>query len=217
MAKVTGGRRPLSRDRVLKAALALADSEGIEALSMRRLGQQLHVEAMSLYKHVAGKEEILDGITELVMAEVEVPSGAHPWREAVGRSAASMHRALLRHPWAAVVIESRRHPGPARLRYLDAMVGVLRSAGFSVPDVARAFLTIDALVYGHALQLTSAPYDGESAAEVAEELVRDQFAGVYPNLVAMGEMVMAGPVPDELNFGLDLVLDGLERHLAAAR
>ncbi len=211
------GRRPLSRDRVLKAAIDLADAEGIAALSMRRLGQELRVEAMSLYKHVSGKEEILDGITELVMAEVDVPSAALPWRESVRRAATSLHRALLRHPWAGAVLESRVHPGPARLRYLDAMIGVLRTAGFSLPDVTRAFLAIDSIVYGHALQLASLPYGEEAAPDAAAALAQAPVAQAFPNLVAMAEMAMGGPVPTDLDFGLDLVLDGLERHLAANR
>jgi AcrR family transcriptional regulator len=212
-------RRPLSRDRVLATALVIADADGIDALSMRRLGQVLRVEAMSLYKHVAGKEAILDGMTELVMAEVEVPSPDLPWREALRRGATSTHAALVRHPWAAGVLESRLHPGPLRLRYLDAMVGVMRGAGFAIEDCARAFMALDALVYGHALQLASFPFTAEDAPQVAERMSAEAFEGVYPNLVAMAAMAAKGPgaVPLELDFGLDILLDGLERHLAAAR
>src|SRR5512135_2598140 len=121
----TPARLPLSRERVLRAALALADEGGVEAVSMRRLGLALGVEAMSLYKHVADKEAILDGIADLVMDEVEVPSRDLHWRTSIRRSAISAHEALRRHPWAGVVLESRLNPGPARLRYLDAVVGVL--------------------------------------------------------------------------------------------
>ena len=123
-------RVPLSRERILDAALALADEGTVEAVSMRRLGQVLGVEAMSFYKHVADKKAILDGILDLVMDEVEVPSPDLDWRTSVRRSAISVHAALRRHPWAGLVMESRLNPGPARLRYLGAVVGVLRGAGF---------------------------------------------------------------------------------------
>ena len=208
-------RAPLTRERVLRAALDLADQGGIDAVSMRKLGQVLGVEAMSLYKHVANKDEILDGIADLVAAEIEMPDPAAPWREAVRRSALSTYRALLRHPWAAAVLESRVNPGPVRLRYLDAMVGVLRGAGFSLGDVARGFMYVDSLVYGHALTVSSWPFDVGNDPEAAEAMVRDHFADAYPNLVAMGELAMAeaGAMPTDVEFGLDLILDGLERLL----
>jgi AcrR family transcriptional regulator len=208
-------RRKLSRDGILAKALALADAEGIDALSMRSLGQALGVEAMSLYRHVAGKEDILDGIADLVMLEVDVPSLDVPWRAAVRGSAISAHHALLRHPWASAVLESRRNPGPARLGYLDAMVTVLRSAGFSLPDVARAFGAIDSHVYGFTLQVLAWPFDvNESPEEVADAAVR--LGDTYPGLHALADLALSGPgVPVEIEFGLDLILDGLERRLAS--
>ncbi|MGZ8719657.1 MAG: TetR/AcrR family transcriptional regulator, partial [Aeromicrobium sp.] len=151
--------RKLSRERILEAALRVADEEGLDALSMRRLGQTLGVQAMSLYKHVADKEDIFDGISDLVMLEVEVPDRALPWRTALHQSATSMHHALLRHPWASVVLESRRNPGPARLRYLDTVVSILLGAGFPPDDVTRAFLALDSHVYGFTLQVVSSPFD----------------------------------------------------------
>src|SRR3990172_10885512 len=128
-------RRPLSRDRVLRSAIRLADEGGLESVSMRRLGQALGVEAMSLYKHVANKDDILDGIADLVMGDFEVPSGDVDWKTAVRRGAISAHQVLLRHPWASSLIESRLNAGPARLRYVDAMIGVLSAAGFAMPLV----------------------------------------------------------------------------------
>lgn len=208
-------RRKLSRDGILAAALTLADAEGIDALSMRRLGQALDVEAMSLYKHVSGKEDILDGIADLVMLEVDAPSLDVPWRTAVRGSAISAHQALLRHPWASAVLESRRNPGPARLGYLDAMITVLGSAGFSLPDVARAFGAIDSHIYGFTLQVLSWPFDvRESPDEVAA--MAAWFGDAYPGLHAMADLALAEPgVPVEIEFGLDLILDGLERRLAS--
>ena len=202
-------RIPLSRERVLRAALALADEHGLEAVSMRRVGQALNVEAMSLYKHVADKEAILDGIVDLVMDEVEVPDPALPWREAIRRSAISIHRALRRHPWAGLLMESRLNPGPARLRYLDAFVGVLRGAGFDVPTVSRAFMALDSHTYGFTMQELALPFDSVGAPELAV-----MMAGAfepYPNLVAMAELAMTGGPMLDFEFGLDLLLDGLER------
>jgi AcrR family transcriptional regulator len=211
----SAGRRspriPLSRERVLHAALALADEGGVEGVSMRRLGQVLGVEAMSLYKHVTDKEAILDGIADLVMDEVEVPSPDLDWRTAVRRSAISAHEALRRHPWAGAVLESRLNPGPARLRYLDAVVGVLRNAGFDTPTVARALMALDSHTYGFTMQELAMPFDAASAAGIAEDLALRVFEDTYPNLLAMAELAMSGAQLLDFEFGLDLLLDGLER------
>ena len=204
-------RVPLSRERVLRAALALADGGGAEAVSMRRLGQALGVEAMSLYKHVADKEAILDGISDLVMEEVLVPSAGPGWRASVRRSAISAHEALKRHPWAGIVLESRLNPGPARLRYLEAVVGVLRGAGFDTMTVAHAFMALDSHTYGFTMQELALPFDAASAPGVAEELAARVFADAYPNLLAMAELAMSGAPMLDFEFGLDLLLDGLER------
>lgn len=205
---------PLSRDRVIAAALRVADAEGIDALSMRRLGQELDVEAMSLYKHVAGKEDILDGIVDLVMAEVPLPSPDEPWRSGVRRGALGLHASLLRHPWAVSVIETRRTPGPTRLRYLDTVVGLLRAAGFDVQGVARAFMAIDALVYGFTIQMLSFPLDLQAEADEAAAMMRDVFADGYPNLVDMAmEVASSRGFALDLGFSLDLLLDGLARTL----
>lgn len=205
-------RTPLTRERILRAALQLADERGLEGVSMRKLAEVLRVEAMSLYKHVGGKEDILDGIADLVMLEVEVPANDVDWKTAIRRSAISIHEALLRHPWAGGVLESRLNPGPARLRYLDAVVGVLREAGFSVPTVARAFMALDSHTYGFTLQQTSWPFDTADGPEIAAAAAKT-FAGAYPNLLAMADLAMAGPdaMPIDFEFGLDLILDGLER------
>jgi AcrR family transcriptional regulator len=206
---------PLSRERVIEAALRVADAEGIDAVSMRRLGQELDVEAMSLYKHVAGKEDILDGLVDLVMAEVPPPSPDDPWRSGVRRASLDLHTALLRHPWAVPVIETRRTPGPTRLRYLDTVVGLLLGAGFDTPGVGEAFMAIDSLVYGFTMQQLSFPLDLETDTDEAAAMARDVFAVGYPNLVRMAEAVATGPgLRLDLAFSLDLLLDGLERVLA---
>jgi AcrR family transcriptional regulator len=212
-------RRPLSRDRVLRAAVRLADEGGLEAVSMRKLGQVLRVEAMSLYKHVASKDDILDGIADLVIGDFEVPSGDVDWKTAIRRSAISAHQVLLRHPWASSLIESRVNAGPARLRYLDAVIGVLSAAGFEMPTVSRAVMALDSHTYGFVLQEIAWPFDVEKGPEAAATFERGLPPGDYPNLAAMARMVTTTPggAPVDFEFGLDLILDGLERLADTAR
>ena len=150
-------RRPLTRERVLRAAVALADRHGVESLTMRRLGGKLGVEAMALYKHVANKDEILDGIAELVVGEIEIPAAGSEWRTAMRQRAVSARRVLKRHPWAIGLMESRGSSGPATLRYVDAVLGTLRGGGFSVEMATHAFWLLDSYVYGHVIQEISLP------------------------------------------------------------
>lgn len=215
MAAETARREPLTRDRILEAALVLADENGLEAVSMRRVGRVLGVEAMSLYKHVADKEAILDGLVDLVMAEVEVPAPGGDWRAEIRRSAVSFRAALLRHPWAAPVFESRLHPGPARLRYLDATIATLRAAGFSIEMTAQVFMALDSHTYGFVLQELAWPFDAAEAPELAAAMTRELF-DEYPGLQEMGGLAVAGGTSPDFAFGLDLLLDGLERLRAAS-
>jgi AcrR family transcriptional regulator len=212
-ARTAARRRPLSRDRVLRAAIGLANEGGLESVSMRKLGQVLRVEAMSLYKHVANKDDILDGIADLVVGDFEVPSRDVEWRTAVRRSAVSAHRVLLDHPWASSLIESRLNAGPARMGYLDAMIGVLSAAGFTMPLVIRAIMALDSHTYGFVLQEMAWSFDTENAPEMAAAFARGLPANEYPNLLAMAEMAATTPraVAADFEFGLDLILDGLER------
>jgi AcrR family transcriptional regulator len=210
-------RRPLTRDRILDAAVALADRDGIEAVTMRRLGQELDVEAMSLYKHVADKDDVLAGIADRIAASFQLPSPKRPWRSAIRECAIAAHGVLLRHPWAGPLLESQIEPGPARLAYLDAVVGVLHGAGFSLPDVAHAFGALDSHLYGFTMQVVSWPFDTEDLPDMAAEMVETLPADRYPNLIAIGAMVATSGqgIPVDFTFGLDLLLDGLERRLAA--
>jgi AcrR family transcriptional regulator len=205
-ARTATRRRPLSRDRVLRAAIRLADEGGLESVSMRKVGQALRVEAMSLYKHVASKDDF------------EVPSWDLDWKTAIRRGAISAHGVLLRHPWAGSLIESRRNAGPARLRYLDAVIGVLAGAGFTMRLVIQAVMTLDSHTYGFVLQEAAWPFDAEHAPEMAAAFARGLPAGEYPNLLAMAEMTATTPggAPVDFEFGLDLILDGLERVLRAS-
>lgn len=212
-------REPLSRERILDAAIELADRDGIGAVTMRRLGQHLGVEAMSLYKHIADKDEVLAGIADRVAGEFVRPSPDAPWRTTIRESSIAAHQVLLRHPWAGPLLESILEPGPARLAYLDAVVGTLRAAGFSLTDVASAFGALDSHLYGFTMQLVSWPFDVDDYAEVAAAMEAALDAEAYPNLAAMATMVAAADqgVPLDYTFGLDLLLDGLERRLRTTR
>jgi AcrR family transcriptional regulator len=211
-------KAPLSRQRVLDAAVALADRDGVGALSMRRLAQELGVEAMSLYHHVAGKDAILDGIVDVVFGEIELPSGDGGWKAAMRRRAISARAALRRHPWATALMESRTTPGPANLRHHDAVLGVLRNAGFSVELAAHAYSLLDAYIYGFALQESSLPFQTpEDTAEVASSIMAGFPADAFPHLteIAVEHVLQPGyDYGNEYQFGIDLILDGLERALA---
>lgn len=208
-------RPPLDRGRVLRAALALADAEGLEALSMRRLGRKLGVEAMSLYNHVADREDLLAGLVELVVGEIEV-TRAGSWKEAMRRRARSMREVFARHPWAVGLLESRKHPGPAALRYFDAVLGVLREAGFSPVLALRAFSLLDSYAYGYAIQEKSLPA-GDTPQATAEQFLQELPGESYPWLEETAARVTrSGFDPaKEFEAGLELVLDALER--ASAR
>lgn len=208
-------RAPLNSERILDAAIDLADREGIAAVTMRRLGQRLGVEAMSLYKHVADKDEVLAGIADRVASEFALPSQDADWRSSLRASSLAAHAVLLRHPWAGPLMESILEPGPARLGYLDAVVGVLRGAGFSLPEVAHAFGALDSHLYGFTMQVASWPFDADDFPEVAADMAAGLDAERYPNLMAMAMMVATEQqgVPLDFTFGLDLLLDGLERRL----
>lgn len=218
-ARATTRRRPLSRDRVLEAAVRLADRGGLDSVSMRRLGQVLRVDAMALYRHVASKDDVLDGIADLIMGEFQVPAVGVDWKAAIRRSAVSAHEVLLRHPWAGALIESRREAGPARLRYLDGVLGALAAAGFTMPEALRAIMILDSYTYGFVLQELAWPFQTDDAGELAEAFASHLPPGEYPNLLAVARMVAAEPANAEVDFGvgLDLVLDGVERLRDTAR
>jgi AcrR family transcriptional regulator len=211
-------RPPLSRERIMQAAVALADASGFESLTMRRLGEALGVEAMSLYHHVAGRDDLLDGMIDVVFAEVDLPDGELGWRAALRQRSISVRAVLSRHRWAIGRMESRTSPGPATLRQHDAVIGCFRSAGFSVPLAAHAFSAIDSYVYGFALQERSLPFDTpEETAELATVMLAQFPADEYPHLAELTSEHVLRPGYDygeEFEFGLDLVLDGLERAAA---
>jgi AcrR family transcriptional regulator len=213
-------RVPLSRERVFQAAVVLADEAGLESLTMRALGEQLGVEAMSLYHYVANKDELLDGMVEVVFSEIELPTTDVDWKTAMRRRAVSTRQALARHRWAVGLLQSRTSPGPANFRLVNAVLGCLREAGFSVENATHAYSAQDAYIYGFALQEKTLPVDtpGELA-EAADNMRRQFSAGEYPHIAeTITEHVTKSgyDFADEFEFGLDLILDGLERLRATA-
>ena len=208
-------RAPLSRERVLLEAIALADENGIGTLTMRRLADRLRVEPMSLYHHVANKDEILDGMVDVVFREIELPSTQAGWKTAMRDRATSARDALRRHPWAIGRMESRANPGPATLRHHDAVIGCLRAAGFTIELTAHAFSAIDSYVYGFAMQELNLPFSTPEETAAMALTFLDQFpAEDYPHLAELTTQHVLQPGYDygnEFEFGLDLILDGLER------
>ena len=213
----TPDRTPLSRERVLHAAVAVADAGGLAGLTIRSLAQQLGVKPMSVYHHVANKDEILDGIVDLVFSEIELPTVGGEWRAEILRRAHSARLVLRSHPWAIGLLESRTSPGPATLRHHDANIGTLRGGGFSVALTAHAYALIDSYVYGFALQEAGLPFEPDSVADVAAPMMESFETGAYPHLVELATEFVLKPGYDfgnEFDFGLGLILDGLAAALA---
>lgn len=205
-------RQPLTRDRVLDAALALADAEGLDALSMRRVAAALGVEAMSLYNHVANKDALLDGMVDRVVGEIQLPAIGGDWRAEMRRRAISAHGTLLRHPWAALLILSRINVGPMMLRCIDATVGCLREAGFSYAQADHAWNAIDSHIYGFTVQILKFPLKPEEYAPAARGYL-PLIPPELPHFRALTAEVAEGRHNGlhAFTFGLDLILDGLER------
>jgi AcrR family transcriptional regulator len=206
-------RVPLSRERVLRAAVALADQSGIESLTMRRLGQQLGVEAMSLYNHMASKDDILDGIADLVLSDIDVPPAGTDWKTAMRQRSISAHKVLLAHPWAAMLIMSRFNIGPGMTRYLDATLGRLRDGGFSIEGALDAWHTLDSHLYGFTLQQLNLPFEAGEARQVSAGVLSQLPVHEYPHVVEVITEIMRSGREENFEFGLDLILDGLERTL----
>jgi AcrR family transcriptional regulator len=211
-------RDTLNRDRVVRAAMELADERGIEAVTMRELGSRLGVEAASLYNHVAGKDDLLAGMADVALSEIEVPSGRVRWKPALRRWAASTRRLFSRHPWSAGLIEARDRTVPSRLAYVDRVLSVLLDAGFSPAVAADAVLTLDSYVYGFERQRPG-PDPVIEAAEPGEEVAREVLAsipqGAYPSAARVAALYAVKPFDHDaaFDFGLGLILDGLERTL----
>jgi AcrR family transcriptional regulator len=205
---------PLSKERVLRAGVALADREGLDALTMRRLAREVGAGAMTLYHYVANKDDLLDGMVDVVFSEIDLPAADAGWRTAMRQRAASVRRALARHPWATGLMELRTKPGPASLRHHEAVLDCMRAAGFSIADATHAYWLLDSYIYGFAIQEASLPFGTpEQLAEMAEFVLPQVPAADYPRLneAAAASLEAGYDYTDEFEFGLELILDGLER------
>ena len=205
-------RVPLSRERIVQAAIHVADREGLQALTMRRLGAELGVEAMAVYKHVSGKDDILDGMVELVVSLIEAPGHGMDWRDAMRRRARSARDVLTRHSWAIGLFDSRRSMGPNQLRYVDSILGSLRSAGFSIDDAAHAFSLLDSYVYGHVVQEMSMSGASEPGEPPGPALDSEALSTEYPHLAEMAAHALGGTFSfdGEFEHGLEVILTALE-------
>lgn len=209
-------RPPVTRDRAVQAAVALADAEGISSLSMRKLASELGVEAMSLYYHVKNKGELLDGMIEQVYSEIAVPAEHDEWKQAMRLRAESTREVLGRHPWAISMIDERTTV--AGMTQLNAVIGTLRHAGFTIELAAHALSLFDSYTHGFALQEASLPTDQSGdISEVTEGILAQQeLMAALPHLAQMGAELVLQPAyayGNEFAFGITLILDGLERSL----
>ena len=205
-------RRTLSRERIVDAALELADSAGLPGTTMRGLAAALGVEAMSLYHHVKNRDALLDGMVDAVFAQIELPAGTGDWAGELRARSHSAHAVLTRHPWAVGLMDSRRAPGPATLRHHDAVLGSLRAGGFSVAGALHAFSLLDSYLYGYCLQEQSLPFDGHEELVDVAEAIAASMGDDYPWLSeAMVQRALAPDYAyaDEFAVGLDLILDAL--------
>ncbi len=218
---VVSGRPVLNRERVIAAAVTLADGIGVDALTIRKLAVELDVKPMTIYHHVPNKEAIIDGMVDLVFGEIDLPPTDLDWKRAIRQRASSARQVLARHPWAAPLMESRTSPGPATLRHHDAVLGCLRAGGFSIEMTAHAYAVIDAFIYGFALQEASLPATaGDEMADLAQAMTASMPVGEFPNLVEFTTEHVLRPGYDfghEFDFGIDLILDGLDAAAAADR
>lgn len=220
-------RKPLSRTSVLQAAMGIADTEGVPALSMRRLASELGVEAMSLYNHVDGKDDILDGIVEMVAQETALKDPPEGWREMMRSRAILIYQSVVRHPWASALMESRPNPIPSRLRSCDDLIATLRQAGFEMQLAYYAFRTLDSYTYGFAHQEVNSPFEKDEIPDDVLAMRPLLSQSDYPNISEMIGYVMEVRDGDpsvgskdqrrsaDFEFGLELILDGLERVLAS--
>lgn len=212
MGESTTTKQKMTRERVLAGALELADEIGAADLTIRKLAEALDTKPMTIYHHVENKDAILDGIVDLVFAEIDLPDPSLGWKLGARGRCVSARAVLARHPWAAPLLESRRSPGPETLRHHDAMVACLRS-GLSLTMTGHAYATLDAFVYGFAIQEAALPEPGDEMTEVAADLVTDELAEHFPSLheFAVGRAMQPGyDFGDEFEYGLDLILDALE-------
>jgi AcrR family transcriptional regulator len=212
-------RVPLTRARIVEAAVALADAGGFPSLSMRNLADELGAGTMALYRHVANKEDLLDGMVDVVFGEIYPPAISGAWKRELRERGISARAAMQRHPWAVGLMETRMHPGPASATHHDATMGCLREAGFPFRAAVHAYNVLDAYLYGFALQEATIPFEtSEGSAEMARTTVGER-GDEYPYLAeVVREFAERGyDYTEEFEFGLDLILDALERFRRSIR
>ena len=217
------GRARLTRERVIQGALSVADSGGLGSLTIRSLAKELGAKPMSVYYHVTNKDEILAALVDIVFSEIELPVPGGDWRSEMRKRASSAREVLGRHRWAIGLLESRTDPGPANLRHHDTVIATLQAAGFSAELTAHAYALLDSYVYGFALQEAALPFqgpdsvaDGDGDGDVVEAIMQRMAEDEYPHLVHMATSYYLQPgyhFGDEFGFGLDLILDGIEKML----
>jgi AcrR family transcriptional regulator len=217
----TSSRVPLSRTRVLDAAVAYADARGLETLTMRKLAELLDAAPMALYRHVSSKDDLLDGMIDFVYGEIDVPSEDGDWKLAMRQQAISARETISRHQWAIRLIESSATPRSANVRYHDSVLGILRRSGFSIAMAIHVFTVLDSYVYGFALQEMTMPFDSpEDLTGVAQDILQQFPSDEFPYLAeTLSEYVGKSgyDFANEFEFGLDLILDALDRHPKADR
>jgi AcrR family transcriptional regulator len=214
----TEPRMRLTRERILQAAIAHADAGGLEAVTMRTLAERLGVAPMALYRHVANRNDLIDGMVDVVFGEIGVPAGGGDWKASMRKRARAVRDALTRHPWAVGLMEARGTPGPANLRHHDAVLGRLRAAGFDVAMAGHAYSLLDSYIYGFALTKINLPFEPATAGDVAEAMLEPFPVNEYPNLVEFLSEHVLQPGYDygvEFDYGLELILDGLEQARSA--
>lgn len=220
MAAKSPARQPLSAERVIEGAVGLADQIGVDALTIRKLADALDTKPMTIYHHVANKDAIIDGMVDQVYGEIDLPLTDTDWRTAITHRARSARAVLARHPWATPLMDSREAPGPNTLRHLNAVLGCFRSNGFSLRMTAHAIALVDAFIFGYALQEAGLPAtEGEEAVDMAEAMNAQMPADLYPYLIEISVdhvMVPGYDFGEEFDFGLELILDGLEARLGSS-
>jgi len=214
------GSLPVSRDRILRAAIGIADQHGVGAVTMRAVASRLGVQAMALYNHVANKKDILDGMVDLVVEQFDLPRDEDDWREAMRRRAVSARRVFGRHRWAPLLIDSRESSGPSALCYFEWVLATLLRAGFSLDTAARAFSLLDSYIYGFGIQQSNLSAGGDAPPEERAEamlalLPADQYP--YLRLMASHGMQVGYDAETDFDFGLEIILDGIERILEESR
>jgi hypothetical protein len=203
----------LTRTKILRAAVAFANKDGIESLSMRKLAGSLGVEAMSLYNHVSNKDDVLDGMVELIAVEIELSAIGGDWKEAICKRTISTHEVLLKYPWASALFVSRINVGPVMLHYVDTTIGYLQTAGFSYKMADYCWNMIDSYLYGFTLKELNFPFEPSEYKDVAQDFSPQLPKEQYPFLYALSAEVISGRHDglQDFNFGLNLILDGIEK------